>query len=106
MAKKPNPMLAKIQAAHEREKTFLRTFTIQQCVDIMMIAVNAEFGFGAERLNRLEQIFYDVFREYARMMLEDAKDDKSIEYTKDKLDRKLQQIMGTYFMPWNERYGA
>ena len=38
------------------------------------------------------------------MTLDDAKDDKSIEYTKDKLDRKLKQIMGDNFKPWDERY--
>ena len=54
MAKKTNPMLAKIEAAHEREKEFLRVFTIQQCVDMMMIAANEEYGLGPERLRRLE----------------------------------------------------
>ncbi len=105
MARKPNPMLAKLEARHEAEKAFLRTFTVQQCVDMMMIAANEEHGLGPERLNRLEKTFYAVFREYARMTLDDAKDDRSIEYTKDKLDRKLQQIMGEYFTPWEERYG-
>lgn len=105
MARGTNPMLAKIQAKHEQEKAFMRTFTIQQCVDMMMIAANEEYGLGPERLNRLEQTFYDVFREYAKMTLDDAKDDKSIEYTKDKLDRKLEQICGEYFKPWEERYG-
>ena len=79
---KTNPMLAKIQASHEREKAFLRTFTIQQCVDMMMIAANEEYGLGPERLNRLEKTFYSVFKEYAEMTIEDAKDDKAIEYTK------------------------
>lgn len=102
--RKPNPMLARIEAEHEREKAYLRTFTIQQCVDMMLIATNDAFGFGADRLNRLEETFYDVFKEYAKMTLQDAKDDKRIEFTKDKLDRKPKQIMGDYFIPWEERY--
>lgn len=105
MARGTNPMLAKIQAKHEQEKAFMRTFTIQQCVDMMMIAANEEYGLGPERLQRLEETFYEVFREYAKMTLDDAKDDKTIEYTKDKLDRKLRQICGEYFKPWEERYG-
>lgn len=102
---KVNPMLAKIQAVHEREKAFLRTFTIQQCVDMMMVAANEEYGLGPERLKRLEETFYSVFKEYAEMTIEDAKDDKAIEYTKSKLDRKLEQICGEYFKPWEQRYG-
>lgn len=105
MAKKQNPMLAKIEARHEQEKASMRTFTIQQCVDMMMIAANEEYGLGADRLQRLEETFYEVFKEYARMTLEDAKDDRTIEFTKDKLDRKLRQIMGEHFVPWEERYG-
>lgn len=105
MARGTNPMLAKIQAKHEQEKAFMRTFTIQQCVDMMMIAANEEYGLGPERLNRLEKTFYSVFKEYAEMTIEDAKDDKAIEYTKSKLDRKLEQICGEYFKPWEERYG-
>lgn len=105
MAKGVNPMLAKIEAKHQREKAWLKMFTIQQCVDMMMIAANEEYGLGPERLNRLEDTFYEVFKEYAEMTIEDAKDDKGIEYTRSKLDQKLKQICGQYFRPWEERYG-
>jgi hypothetical protein len=105
MAKKPNPMLAKIAARHEADMAWMKMFTVQQCVDMMMIAANEEYGLGPERLNRLEETFYSVFKDYAEMTIEDAKDDKAIEYTKSKLDRKLEQICGEYFKPWEERYG-
>lgn len=106
MARKTNPFLAKIQAQHEMELAFQRRFTIQQCADMMLIAANAEFGFGADRLNRLEEVFFSVFTEYADMAIEDGKADPDIVYTWDKLDRKLQQIMGKHFRPWEERYGG
>ena len=105
MTRKVNPMLAKIQSRHEMELAFQRRFTIQQCADMMLIAANAEFGFGADRLNRLEEVFFSVFTEYADMAIEDGKDDPDIVYTRDKLDRKLKQIMGPHFRPWEERYG-
>jgi len=105
MARGKNPMLAKIEAKHQRELNFFRTFTVQQCVDMMMIAANEEYGLGPERLSRLEETFYSVFKEYAEMTIEDAKADKGIEYTKDKLDRKLRQILGEKFIPWEQRYG-
>lgn len=102
---KINPMLAKIQAKHEAEKAWLKMFTVQQCVDMMMIAANEEYGLGPERLSRLEDTFYSVFKEYAEMTIEDAKADKGIEYTKEKLDMKLKQILGDKFVPWEQRYG-
>ena len=105
MGRGKNPLLGKIEARHKEEMAFFRTFTIQQCVDMAMIALNDKFGFGAERLNQFETAFYDVFREYALNTLEDAKQDKEITYTKGVMDRKLKQIMGEYFVPWEGRYG-
>ncbi len=105
-ARGKNPMLAKIQARHEMELAFQRRFTIQQCADMMLIAANAEFGFGADRLNRLEEVFFSVFTEYAEKALDDGKDDPDIVYTRAMVDRKLQQIMGKHFRPWEERYGS
>ena len=105
MAKGVNPMLAKLQAKHEQELNFFRTFTIQQCIDMAMIALNDKFGFGAERLNQFEDTFYEVFKEYAQSTIEDAKTDKDINWTKGVMDRKLKQIMGEHFVPWEERYG-
>lgn len=88
-ARGKNPMLAKIQARHEAEMRELRLFTIQFCADMMLIAANEALG-----------------AEYSEKTLEDAKWDKSIDYSKGDLDRKLQQIMGKHFRPWEERYGS
>ena len=38
------------------------------------------------------------------MTLTDAKDDKSLEYTKAKLDARLEELLGEDFQPWEERY--
>ena len=105
MSRKINPMLAGIQTRHEAEKRSLRLFTIQQCDDMMLIAANAAFGLGADRLKKLEETYWQVFREYAELAVDDGKDDPDIIYTRAKLDQKLQQIMGENFRPWEERYG-
>lgn len=105
MARKPNPMLAKIQARHEQDLRFQRLFTIQQCDDMMLIAANAAFGFGADRLAKLEETYYAVFKEYAELALEDGATDPDIIYTRAKLDQKLEEIMGPNFRPWEQRYG-
>lgn len=106
MARKPNPLLAKIEARHRLDMAYQRTFTIQQCADMLLIAANAEFGFGADRLNRLEEVYYKVFTEYADLALEDGATDPEIVYTRAKVDAKLKEIMGPHFRPWEERYGS
>lgn len=105
MARRVNPMLAKIEARHREELRAQRLFTIQQCADMLLIAANAAFGFGADRLNKLEETYYAVFKEYAELALEDGATDPDIIYTRAKLDQKLEEIMGSNFRPWEERYG-
>lgn len=105
MTRRVNPMLAKIEARHREELRAQRLFTIQQCADMLLIAANAAFGFGADRLNKLEETYYAVFREYAELALEDGATDPDIIYTRAKVDQKLEEIMGPNFRPWEQRYG-
>lgn len=104
MARKVNPMLAKIEARHRIDLEFQRSFTIQQCQDMMLIAASEAFGFGADRLVRLQAAYQQVFEDYANMAIEDGRADPDIEYTRAKVDRKLEQILGEHFVPWDERY--
>lgn len=106
MARKPNPMLAGIQARHEAEKRSLRLFTLQWACDMMMIAANEVLGLGADRLAKLEEAYWEASKVWAKKTLEDADWDKSISYTKGDLDRKMAAIMGDHFRPWEERYGG
>lgn len=102
MVRRVNPYLAKIEARYAGELTAYRRFTRQYCFDMMMIAANEAFGFGEERLKKLADTYDQVRLEFADIVIEDTKD---VSYSKDKLDRKLQQIMGKNFRPWEERYG-
>lgn len=97
-------MLTKMRAKQEQELRFSRLFTMQQCEDMMLIALNEAFGFGADRLKKFGETYHEVFVEYARKTEEDAKNDKQIDYTKGIVDRKLKQICGEFFCPWEERY--
>ena len=81
-----------------------RRFALQQSKDMMLIAANEAFGFGPERLKRLSDAYDAAFIQYANLTVEDAQSDKSIEYTKSVVDRKLKEICGPYFDPWEERY--
>lgn len=101
---KQNAFLAKVDAKYRAICANQRRFTIQQCADMMLIAAHDEMGFGAERLHRLMLAYQRAFNEYAEMTLSDGAADPGIEYTKAKVDGKLQQIYGEYFKPWEERY--
>ncbi len=104
MGRKKHPFLAQLEARHEQEMDIQRSVTIQQCADLMMIAAADEFGFGEERLVRLHKRFEQVFREYAQLTVDDAKSDRNMEFAKEKMDRKLKQILGSHFTPWEKRY--
>lgn len=104
MPKRVNPMLASIEARHQVDIARQRSFTLQQCCDMMLIAANAAFGFGPDRLFKLQETYQDVFREYAELAVSDSRDDPDIVYTRAKVDGKLQQILGDKFTPWEERY--
>ena len=106
MARRVNPMLAGIEAKHLRDIARQRSFTLQQCCDMMLIAANAAFGFGPDRLSKLQETYEAVFREYAEMAVSDGADDPDIVYTRAKVDQKLEQILGDRFVPWEARYGA
>lgn len=102
---KPNPMLAKIEAKHKAEKAALTSFCTQQSKDIMLIAAHRAFDFGPDRAKLLSDTFDQVWREFAQITVDDAKDDKEIWYAKELWDRALRDICGEHFVPWDERYG-
>ena len=104
MPKRVNPMLARIEARHQLDIARQRSFTLQQCCDMMLIAANAAFGFGPDRLAKLQDTYQDVFREYADMAIADGQYDDEIVYTRAKVDKKLEQILGDRFVPWEARY--
>ena len=78
-------------------------FTLQQAMDMAMIALHDEFGFGPKYQARFEEAFRRTFVEYASMCVEDGADDAQISYTKEKVDRALKAACGE-IRPFEERY--
>ena len=72
----------------------------------MIVAINEEFGFGAERINRLISRYIEERKEIADMFLDDRhkNNDKELTYSKGKLDKRLQSIMGTDYPEHDVRY--
>lgn len=106
---KPNTYLllraAQQRAAElERSLEITKGFTVQQCLDIAMIALHREFGFGAGYNARFGAAYRAAFLEYARLCVDDAADDDDIVYTKAVLDRELAAACGGEVTPFDERY--
>ena len=94
----------KFLAGFQEKIIFNRKFTLQQSLDMALIALNREFGFGEDRLMRFSRRFQDVYDEYATLVIDDSKDDATIEYSKAKLDAELQDCCGKSFVDWDARY--
>ena len=102
---KQSGFLAKIEARHQREleEAELNTlrFTRQVMMDCTAIALNEKCGFGPERIKAIMDAVSENYSEFADLINADTDDQ---DYSWTKLDKKLKQICGPYFMPFEERY--
>lgn len=106
---KPNTYLQLRQAQQEiaelnRRIWYGKGFTMQQCMDIAMIALHREFGFGPVYQDRFEKAFRETFVDYAELCMEDSQDDADIDYTKEVVDRALRAARGDNILPFDQRY--
>ena len=106
MGKKPNAFLAQLAKQHERDLHIQRLFCMQWCADAALLAVNEVFQRRGPKLAEFHEAFMRYSQEIARMTVDDARGDKSIEYTKARLDERLKELLGDDFVPWDERYKA
>ena len=97
---KQSGLMARENAAYLRGIRDGHRFMRQLMFDLSCIALN-EQGFGTERINRFCDKLLELHDEYAVIFNGDTKDQ---EYSRTVLDRKLQQIAGENFIPWEERY--
>jgi len=99
-----NAYLTKLQAQIDRQMHFQRKFTTAWCADAAIMAANEVFQRKGKKLVEFHNAFVKYSHEIAEMTLEDAKGDRSLEYTKAKVDQRLKEILGEDFVPWEERY--
>ena len=102
---KQSGFLAKIEARHQREleEVELATlrFTRQVMMDATCIALNEVCGFGADRIKRVIDAVAENYSEFADLINADTDDQ---DYSWTVLDKKLKQVCGPYFVPFEERY--
>lgn len=99
-----NEFLKKIQQQKAADIQKQRLFTMQWCADAAVLAANEVFQRKGDKVAEFTTKFFEYSQDIAKMTLEDAKSDKTIEYTKYRLDERLKEILGEHFMPWEERY--
>ena len=103
---KPSAYIQKIQAAQDAEISYQRKFTIQWCEDAAILAANEVFQRRGEKLAEFRDAYRRWADDIASMTIDDAKGDRSLEYTKDRLDARLREILGDAFESWDDRYGG
>ena len=98
-----NAYAKRLDAARAAREYAIRRYTRQQMLDFVTIALG-RMGYGEKRLKDFEQTLSAVYIEFAEAFTDDLKDDKECVYTKECLDRELQQYCGASFVPYEKRY--
>ena len=107
MASNPkNAYLAQLEHRMHDRARISQYVNERQSLDALIIAINDEFGFGAERIGRLISKYIDTRIKVADMFMDDryVNKDKEIAYAKAKLDKRLQSIMGPDYPEHDVRY--
>jgi hypothetical protein len=95
-----NNYAKELQQRKQKAQEIIQLWTGQCCLDAMTIALNEEFGIGADRLNRLNKRFNEIYGEALRGLSADV----SASHVRRQVDERLEQICGPNFVPWPERY--
>ena len=101
-----NAYLARLEQEKQDRARVSQYVNERQSLDALIVAINEEFGFGAERINRLLARYIETRKEIADMFLDDRhkNNDKELTYSKGKLDKRLQSIMGQDYPEHDVRY--
>ena len=101
---KQSGYLQRLQQQRASDIKFHRYFTMQWCADAAILAANEVFQRKGKKLVEFHNAFIKYAHEIAEMTLDDAKGDRDLEYTKAKIDERMQELLGEDFQPWEERY--
>ena len=100
---KKSGLLARQQSIIDQEVKLARHHTRVFILDMVTVALG-RLGWGEQRLRKFDDMLTEVSKDYAGLILSDAKEDAEMVYAKATLDRELQQYVGGLFVPYDERY--
>lgn len=79
---------------------------MQMAQDAAFMAANEVLHLGPGRAEAFGKAFIKYIEEITTLINDDAKSDKSVEYAKAVIDRRIQSIVGEeLFVEFDERYG-
>jgi hypothetical protein len=78
---------------------------LQQSADAFFMAAADVFHMGPGRCEQFGQLAVEYLHEIASLVNEDYESDKDLVFAKEKIDRRMRQICGDKFQPWEVRYG-
>ena len=106
MANPKNAYLAQLEQRMQDRARVSQYVNERQSLDALIVAINEEFGFGEERINRLISRYIEKRKEIADMFLDDRhkNNDKELSYSKGKMEKRLQSIMGPDYPEHDVRY--
>lgn len=81
--------------------TEVQAFTAQLLCDLFIVAMNDAVGFGYSRCKKVIDQVTENYIEYCKIWKSDTSDR---EYAKAVIDRRLKEICGDNFEPWEKRY--
>ena len=97
-----NAYAAKLQAQRVRLRNSERAELIHRILTTVYqasaVALNEQFGFGAERISRFRDAMEQTIIEYGAML-----DDVDADYADGKLSKRYEQIMGDDAYPEQKR---
>lgn len=103
---KQNAFLAAVNKEVNRRIARYEVVRMQIAEDAAFMAANEVLHLGPTYAEAFGTAFVKYVNWLMGLILDDAKDDKEIEYAKAVTDRKLKPIVGEkLFVPYDERYG-
>ena len=106
MAKPKNAFLAAVNKEVLRRMSKYEHTRMQMAQDAAFMAANEVLKLGPGRAEAFGKAFIKYIDEITTLINEDAKGDKSVEYAKAVIDRRILPIVGEeLFVEFDERYG-
>ena len=100
---KSNGFINRIEQEMARREAYARHFGRIFQMDMVTLALG-RMGWREKRFEQFDKILSQVAEEYCADILEDAKNDKDVIYSKATMDREIAQYVGKLFVPYDERY--
>lgn len=100
-----NAFLTAVRKEVNRRMERYETIRMQIAEDASFMAANDVLGLGPGRAEAYGTAFVKYVNEISKLIMEDAKADKDIEYAKATIDRRIKSIVGEdLFVEFDERY--